>query len=209
MNTNIELKLCLTCKNEKSIDEFLNDSRKINKKHSCCLNCRRIKYQKYYLKNRYQCLKKNKEFFKNHPKYRIEHHIRYYKKNKNKLLTYSKRYFQIKIKKDPIFRLRFMTTKSIRRKIKNQSTIKRFQSINLLGCSWQEFKNYFESKFAPDMNWNAFMQGKIHIDHIRPCSSFDLTDPEQQKECFHFSNLQPLWAADNLKKSNKLNWSIT
>lgn len=47
------------------------------------------------------------------------------------------------------------------------------------------------------------MSGKIHIDHIKPCTSFDLADPEQQKACFHYTNLQPLWAVDNLKKGEK------
>lgn len=48
------------------------------------------------------------------------------------------------------------------------------------------------------------MPGKIHIDHRIPCSAFDLSDPEQQKRCNHWSNLQPLWATDNQKKGNKL-----
>ena len=51
-----------------------------------------------------------------------------------------------------------------------------------------------------DMKWEDVMNGKIHIDHIKPCSSFDLSKPEEQKKCFHFTNLQPLWARDNLVK---------
>ena len=47
--------------------------------------------------------------------------------------------------------------------------------------------------------------GECHYDHMRPCASFDLTDPEQQKQCFHYTNLQPLWAKDNPSKSD--NWS--
>jgi hypothetical protein len=46
--------------------------------------------------------------------------------------------------------------------------------------------------------------GIWHIDHITPCTAFDLTDPEQQKKCFHYTNLQPLWASDNIRKGNKI-----
>ena len=54
------------------------------------------------------------------------------------------------------------------------------------------------------MNWDNY--GQWHIDHIRPCASFNLLDPIEQKICFHYTNLQPLWAEDNLKKSNKENY---
>jgi hypothetical protein len=51
------------------------------------------------------------------------------------------------------------------------------------------------------MTWEN--RSKWHVDHIRPCASFNLFDPAQQAACFHFSNLQPLWAADNIRKSDK------
>ncbi len=70
----------------------------------------------------------------------------------------------------------------------------------LLGCEIDYFMDYIESKFLDGMNWNNYGFYGWHIDHIKPCVSFDLTDPEEQKKCFHFSNLQPLWSKDNYKK---------
>lgn len=72
-------------------------------------------------------------------------------------------------------------------------------SLVMLGCDIPFFKNYLESKFEEGMNWERFAY--IHVDHIKPCSQFDLTKVEDQMKCFHYSNMQPLWEVDNLKKS--------
>ncbi len=77
--------------------------------------------------------------------------------------------------------------------------------LNLVGCSWLELSRHLEEQFQTGMSWGN--HGEWHIDHKRPCASFDLTQPEQQKQCFHYSNLQPLWAADNLRKGAK--WALT
>lgn len=74
-------------------------------------------------------------------------------------------------------------------------------SIELTGLDAKDLRHYLESLFEEGMTWEN--HGEWHIDHIRPCASFDLTDPVQQRECFHYTNLQPLWAVDNLKKSDK------
>ena len=69
---------------------------------------------------------------------------------------------------------------------------------------------YLESKFQPGMTWknygnpNGDHTNCWHIDHIIPCASFDLSDPEQQVKCFHYTNLQPLWAKDNIRKKDKI-----
>lgn len=70
-----------------------------------------------------------------------------------------------------------------------------------LGCSITNFKAHIESLFVSGMSWEN--RHLWHIDHIRPCASFDLTDPEQQRCCFHYTNLQPLWALDNRQKGAK------
>ena len=62
------------------------------------------------------------------------------------------------------------------------------------------------SKLSPltdGMTWDRFMKGEIQIDHIKPCAEFDLTKEEEQRICFHYKNLQPLWELDNLKKGTK------
>jgi len=71
----------------------------------------------------------------------------------------------------------------------------------LLGCSLEEFIVKIESQFKPEMSWKNY--GKWHLDHIRPIATFDLSDFEQQRQCFHHSNFQPLWAEENLRKRNK------
>ncbi len=73
-----------------------------------------------------------------------------------------------------------------------------------LGCSVPEFKLYIESKFQPGMNWENWSINGWHLDHIRPLSSFDLSNKEELKKACHFTNLQPLWAKDNMKKGSKV-----
>lgn len=80
-------------------------------------------------------------------------------------------------------------------------TKKGTKTQDLVGCSFSDLRGHIQSQFQPGMTWDNY--GQWHIDHIRPCASFDLTDPEQQRACFNFKNLQPLWAADNLRKGTK------
>ncbi len=70
-----------------------------------------------------------------------------------------------------------------------------------LGCSITELKIHLENLFQQGMTWQN--RGEWEIDHIRPCASFDLLDPEQQRCCFHYTNLQPLWRTQNRQKSDK------
>lgn len=76
-------------------------------------------------------------------------------------------------------------------------------AIECLGCSIEEFKIYLESKFEEGMTWSNNTKYGWHIDHIQPLDGFDLTDQDQLKKACHYTNLQPLWAEDNLSKGNK------
>jgi hypothetical protein len=83
---------------------------------------------------------------------------------------------------------------------------KDFKTLDILGCTIEELIKHLEAQFKDRMSWEnyGFGNDKWNIDHIIPCSSFDLTDPEQQKKCFHYTNLQPLWQLDNISKGAKV-----
>jgi len=76
-------------------------------------------------------------------------------------------------------------------------------SADLIGCTAEELRQHLQAQFTDGMGWDNYGRDGWHIDHIRPCASFDLADLEQQRQCFHYSNLQPLWAADNIRKGAK------
>ncbi len=79
--------------------------------------------------------------------------------------------------------------------------IKSKKTLDLLGCTIVKLKKYLKNKFKEGMTFENY--GKWHIDHIKPITAFDLSDVSQQKECFNYKNLQPLWAKENIRKSNK------
>jgi hypothetical protein len=81
-----------------------------------------------------------------------------------------------------------------------KSAKKSSSALKLLGCSIEELKKHLESQFTEGMSWENHGYYGWHIDHIKPCYAFDLTDPEEQKKCFHWTNLQPLWWWENLEK---------
>ena len=86
--------------------------------------------------------------------------------------------------------------------IKRKNSSKNNTTIELLGCSIYVLKGILEEKFKEGMTWEN--HGDWHIDHIKPCASFNLLDEEEQKKCFHYTNLQPLWALENLSKGYKV-----
>ena len=108
-------------------------------------------------------------------------------------------YMMRRRKQDPLFRLVQDMRSRTHTALKGKGRSKR--TMALVGCSIHELKAHIEKQFLPGMTWAN--RSKWHVDHIRPCASFDLFDPAQQAACFHFSNLQPLWAADNIRKSDK------
>jgi hypothetical protein len=108
----------------------------------------------------------------------------------------------IRAKKDALFRLIVCARSRVAQALKRDGSPKSQRTIHLIGCTAEQLKLHIESQFAKGMSWEN--RHEWHIDHIIPVSKFDLSDPEQQAAAFHYTNLQPLWAADNLRKSAKV-----
>jgi hypothetical protein len=104
---------------------------------------------------------------------------------------------------DPQFRMQVLLRGRLRQALQRKRLLgyKSKSAARLTGCSMEFLIEHLEAHFQEGMTWKNF--GAWHIDHIRPVDSFDLTDAKQQVACFHYSNLQPLWAIDNLRKGNR------
>jgi len=185
---------CKFCTSEKEKTEiYLNEHPEINR--------RKYTQLKYYNK-----IKENPKVFKDrNRKYilaNIEKIKEYRIKNKSVLKEKQNIYEKNRKKVDINYKLKKNLSTSLyialKRSKKSNTTEK------LLGCTLNEFKLYLESKFKSGMNWENWAVNGWHIDHIIPISSFDLSKDEDQKNCFHYTNLQPLWWYENIKKSNKI-----
>lgn len=161
----------------------------------------------YYLKNRNRILLRIQEYsLKNREQILAQHRL-YYQKNSGHFREYRitnrinrSRYALLRYRTDPVTKLVVQSRNRINAALRG--VLKTSSSFQLIGCTPLELWTYLESKFVPGMTRENY--GPVwHVDHIKPCASFDLTNLAQQKECFHYSNLQPLFAIDNLRKGNR------
>ena len=117
---------------------------------------------------------------------------------RHKNRDYENQYYAKK-RKDPLYKIAHNLRSRLYDFLKGR--IKHKNTQTLTGCSFKELMSHLESKFTKGMSWDNY--GKWHIDHIKPLASFDLLKPKELEKACHYSNLQPLWAKDNLKKGNK------
>jgi len=170
-------KTCVTCNLIKSFVEFRVNRKSNDKLSHICL----------------QCLPKNnwtKE--KQH-----ESEKKYRTNNPDKMKEKYRRQGQ-KINR----RIRDSLNHRISCALISNNNKKNKKTIEYIGCSIHFCKKWIEFQFKENMTWDNY--GQWHLDHVKPCSSFDLSQIEQTKECFCWKNLQPLWKIDNLTKSDKI-----
>jgi len=178
--------------------------------------------REYYIKNKDKINERNKKYDKNNKEKNLQRHRKYYICNKEKLTVRYKEYRLNNKEKIKEYRINnreklntyqknrmksyliFKIKRNLRTRINRllNGNTKSAKTIKLLGCSVEFLKNYLEQQFIEGMAWDNHSVHGWHIDHIKPCASFDLSKPEEQSKCFHYSNLQPLWAEDNLKKGS-------
>lgn len=174
--------ICIKCGLNKPVSEF-SRSRKTHR--TDCKNC----------VNTY-C----KIWRKKNPEYHREYNKKWSSKNRERINLKVAERCNKAYKENINYRLITILRKRLLIALKHNQ--KRGSAVKDLGCTIEEFKVYLESKFQPGMNWSN--QGKWHIDHIIPLSKVDLTNYEEFKKATNYTNLQPLWAIDNIKKSNKI-----
>lgn len=189
------LKQCSKCKSKKEIAQFHKNKCHKDGHDNYCKIC-----SKEYKSKSKTALEYHKNYRDRHREKNIKYCREYYKNNKERINAQNTEYCRNRKLNDVSYKIKV----NLRRRLNNalKGLNKSNSTLNLIGCSIIALREHLESQFKEGMNWDNY--GKWHIDHIRPCSSFDLNDLEQQKICFNYKNLQPLWAEDNLRKGAKI-----
>ena len=169
--------VCKYCNIEKSINEF--DTYK--------------KREKIYVRNR--CIDCRKKYDVEYHKQNKEKKSQYTKDNRDRINERRQKRFE----SDSKYKIIEYTRARIRDALKHNA--KKTKTKELLGCTIDELKAFLEFQFDENMSWDN--HGKYwSIDHVTPCASFDMSNIEEQKKCFHWPNLQPLTIQENRYKSN-------
>jgi len=188
-------------KSKTSKDWYVNNKEHHNKKMKVWRDNNREKMKElskdWYKKNKERIAMKAKVWYQNNKDKKSLTNKLWNIKNRKKITERLRNRRKIDPTYKLIMNLRRRTLLALKGKNKSAST------MTLLGVPNVEFLwLHLEKLFKPGMTREN--HGKWHIDHIKPCSSFDLTKPEEQAKCFNYTNLQPLWASENLSKGNRI-----
>jgi len=177
------MKTCRKCQISKTIDNYYKDKTRPDGYEYICKECAKSK-KAVYKKNNYEQLRQKS--------------LAYSRRSDIKLKTLTRKKNRLKID------IKYRMSENIRRRINAafKGNNKSKSTINMLGCSIDSLKRHLSKKFKIGMSWDNYGIHGWHIDHIIPLSSAK-TIEDIEKLC-HYTNLQPLWAKDNLQKSNKI-----
>lgn len=204
-------KKCATCNIEKDINCFHKWKYGPDGYKRVCKDCRKLESKSYNEKN-YEIIKQKKSVYrkKNFDKIK-ETKKRIYEKDKERILLVNKKYRSNNREKinehqrnrklnDPLFKLKHIMNSRMRIFMKSNNITKRNRTFEIVGCSPEYLKEHLEKQFTDGMSWEKLGK-EIHIDHIIPLAS--AKNEEEVYRLCHYSNLQPLWAIDNIKKGSK------
>ena len=201
------MKLCNKCKISKPYSEFNKKSDTKDGLYPSCRECRKLLQKNYYEENKNNIQEYQKNYYKNNSekvkkreKKRREENPELFKiyelnrrENRKKYLN---QYFYNRRNADDLFKMSHNVREKFNKFIKNKSK----STEKIIGLTFDGLKEYLENQFKDNMSWDNY--GEWHIDHIIPLS-LAKTEEDVYKLC-HYINLQPLWAEENLKKSNKI-----
>jgi len=221
-------KICSVCNLEKSFDDFHNRKDSEDGKRNDCKKCTRERINKYRVENKEKVNKWNQEtYYRNHDshkstkkKYREktkdQQKIRtknWRDNNKEKIKKYEvenklhlNKMALIRLKKRKLNDKLFSLICSVRARfngfLKKNNISKKNKTFDIVGCTPEFLREYIEQKFTEGMSWDNYGRNGWHVDHIIPLSS--AKNESEIYELCHYTNLQPLWESENIKKSNKI-----
>lgn len=193
----MEEKCCYKCKNIKTIENFYKDKNKKFGVSNQCKICAKEQNNKYRINNLEYFQKYGKEYRKT---YTLHEKYENYFKNYYQNILKSQRREQRKV--DILFKIKCNIHSRTSNSLKKKNWKKNNTEHLLLGCTFEELKYHLESKFTEGMSWDNYGKFGWHIDHIFPLSL--AKSSEELYKLSNYKNLQPLWAIDNIKKSNKI-----
>jgi hypothetical protein len=205
----METKTCLKCDMSKNICEFNKDKNRNDGLQPICRTCNKEYKLNYYSKNKKNILNKSKKYYTENKPQIIKRVKIWSDNNQDKVKDYKRNYLQInrdeinkkmseRKKNDPILKLKML----YRSKLNKILGSKKEKTFDLIGCSPTQLKEHIENQFWVGMSWENHGLFGWHIDHKIPLSS--AKDEEELKKLCHYTNLQPLWAIDNIKKRDKI-----
>ena len=182
------MKVCSKCRVEKVLSSFHKDSNGYLGHKASCKNCKQLYNQVRYSKDSEKYISYTRGYYKQNRDVIIEKKVEYNK-------TYVK-----ERRKNPFIRLRHNLRSRTSLAFKHMGFTKNSKTSEMLGSEWLSVRINIENKFTKGMNWDNY--GEWHVDHIMPLASAK-NEQELMKLC-HYTNLQPLWAVDNIKKGSKI-----
>ncbi len=224
------MKTCSKCKEEKSVEDFSKNKKSPDGLQYSCKACQKVYDRELYQANRGEVLAKRKVYRKENREKISERSKDYYAANREKIAAQHKCYYQANREEtlernkayrathreekaerernrranDPIFLWVSNTRTNLHRILNGKGN--HAPTLELLGCTGEEWRAHLESTFKPGMTWENYGQGegKWEIDHIAPVSSFDQENHLQRLICWNFKNTQALWSHENMAKGDTL-----
>lgn len=206
------MKNCYTCKESKNISEFNFDKIKKDKLSSSCTVCIKARSDAHYQKNKSETLERQRAYYHANKEKVLARQSRYHFNNQDKRSADRKeRYINNKehenanniarhnhrMKNDPLYRFKQRCRTRVYLAFTRNGYTKRSKTFGLVGCTFDQLVSSVESKFTDGMSWDNY--GEWHLDHIIPFAAASTI--EQVEALCHYTNLQPLWASDNLRKA--------
>jgi len=160
--------------------------------------------KRHYQKNKEKKLSYHKEWYEENKDKWNEYIKEYREKNKDKIRETKRNYERTRKANDPIYKLINNFRTAIYQVLKENQVQKNGHYFDILKYSPENLIEHLESKFKDNMTWDNY--GEWHVDHIKPISSFQITEigDNEFMSCWSLDNLQPLWGEENIRKSNKL-----